>query len=164
MFERLQNAYPFSDLAVDSGKVYVDKLEEMDEELGRRAVTSTIEGSLLFPSIAELCEQYRIVREQDSRLRRDAERQAANAEYDNLPRPPLHEIPTVRDLVERWKPRLLLENAAPGECEDRCGKTGPRYRFEKLALCDNCASMRLRVKMQGEAEDDVVFAPEGESA
>jgi hypothetical protein len=145
MFERMQNHYPFSDLALESGKAYVDTLVEMDEELGRRAVTSVIESSFLFPSIAELLEHYRIVREQRSRVERDEQRKAEQASYDKLPRPPLREIPAAVELMERWEPRLALEQVSDGECAD-CDKDGKRYRYQRLALCADCAASRGRVR------------------
>jgi hypothetical protein len=145
MFKRLQNAYPFSDLVVDSGRLYVDELEKMDEELGRQAVTSVIEGSLLFPSIAELLEHYRIVREQRRRAERDVQRKAQAVAYDNLPRPALRDIPSAVELMERWEPRLALEQVSDGECAD-CDKDGKRYRYNRLALCSDCAFARGRVK------------------
>jgi hypothetical protein len=141
---RLQNAYPFSDLATETGRVYLDALEKMDEGQGERAVRSAIEGQMLFPSIAQLLEHYRIVRELDKRLERDEERRAEAAAYDNLPRVPLREIP---ELLERWEPKLGLELAGEGACED-CEKEGKRYRFERLALCGECAAARSRVRTQ----------------
>jgi hypothetical protein len=102
---------------------------------------------MLFPSIAQLLEHYRIVREFDKRLERDEERRAEAAAYDNLPRPPLREIPAAVELLERWEPKLGLEQAGEGTCED-CEKKGKRYRFERLALCGECAAARSRVRTQ----------------
>ena len=145
LLQRLQNAYPFSDLGYESGREYRAALMEMDEALGRQAVQSAIEGNLLFPSVAQLHEHYRIAREHRNRIVRDEERKAADAAADDWPKVPLREIPEVVALLERWQPKLGLDEAGSGACDD-CAKEGMRYQFGQLAVCGDCAAARARVR------------------
>ena len=132
-------------MPAESGRLYVDELEKMDGELGALAVTSVIEGQTLFPSIGELLEHYRIAREQRNRIQRDEERKAADAAADDWPKVPLREIPEVVALLERWQPKLGLDEAGAGACDD-CGKEAMRYQFGQLAVCGDCAAARARVR------------------
>ena len=95
----------------------------MDEALGRQAVASAIEGQILFPSDRGTAEHYRIAREQRNRIVRDEERKAADAAADDWPKVPLREIPEVVALLERWQPKLGLDEAGAGACDD-CDKEG----------------------------------------
>jgi hypothetical protein len=143
-------AYPRSAPTAETKDLWLIRLGELEVEIGTKAIQSLIDGVKFWPAIAELLEQYEIVREQTARRRSEEKRRARDAAADALPRIPLREIPSVLELQARWVEPLSLPEATAGECDDGCGKTGLRFRLGRVSICADCARRRLRARTKGE--------------
>jgi hypothetical protein len=139
----LQAAHPRTKLEDATVDVWLSELRKLDHRIAETAVRSLVEGVRNWPSIADLGERVAAVREQAARERRDNERHEAERAFDEMPRPPLREIPAAVELIERWvSPPSPLPSAADGVC-DECGRSGARYELGRFCVCRACAARRL---------------------
>jgi hypothetical protein len=144
LFKLLRAAYPEAKRRVgeDTTHVWLAVLRQFDSALGEQAVRSLIGTARRWPSLAELHEQVEIARRQAAEARCDRERQEADELAEELPRPPLEDIPAVRELLDRWAESFGLPPAGPGECE-QCGKEATqRWTLGTFTLCRECVRSR----------------------
>lgn len=153
LWTRLVDAYPAATFTEGTARQYMGEFRPLSFELASAAVDGAIHASRFLPSIAELHQQYVIVREQRERERAAERVRQERLAEDSLPRPALGEIPAVAEYLARLHSvdeRLHLEEVAAGKCDD-CKREGRRYKFVRLALCSGCAVSRFRVKAQVDA-------------
>jgi hypothetical protein len=153
LFALLRAAYPDAKAKIgpDTADLWLEELRRLEATSGETAVRSLIESSRFWPSIAELREQYAVAREQLAREFRAEERRTAERVADQIERPPLREIPAVRDYLERRAPGVGLPEEGAGVCSD-CERQRPRlYRFGKVRVCAEDARSRLRTREKVEA-------------
>jgi hypothetical protein len=149
LFRLLTAAYPRTKVEAETTELWLTELRQFDFSLGGQAVRSLLAVSTFWPSLAEFQEQVTVAREQAARTRRSQEREQAERAVDELPRPPLREVPAVAELMGRWYPAEAsgLAEAVGGPCE-QCGKPSqPRYVLGKFTLCRDC--VRSRRKAEG---------------
>ncbi len=153
LFAELCSAYPNAKVDADTLRIYQRELRPMSHELAKEAVVSAIGTCRFLPTIAELHHHYGIAREQHRR-QQEAERiSTERAIEDELPRPPLKDIPAATEYLAKLhdlEPRLNLESVSDGKCDD-CPKEGARFKFYKLGLCLTCLVRRMKAKEKVEA-------------
>jgi hypothetical protein len=143
----LRAAYPEAKRKVgqDTADLWLGELRRLDTALGDQAVRSLIASARRWPSIAELHEQIEVARRQTAQTERDRERQRADEIAEELPRPPLEEIPAVQELLDRWSETFGLPDAPAGKC-GHCGKEAKRrFVLGQFTLCHDCTRSRRSV-------------------
>lgn len=141
LLKRIRSAFPLALVEEDTIRLYVEKLKMMEHDLATAAVDDLVDAARGFPTIAELREaywrHYRRAVEAREHERRELE--------ERCPPPPeaLEMIARIGRPVDEPDPPKLVE-AEPGECEDRCGETGPRFKVGHRSFCKRCAGNRLR--------------------
>jgi hypothetical protein len=150
LWRLLCSGYPRSKPTDETKGLWLSRLRSLDAVLGAAAIESVIDGVRFWPSMAEFHEHVQIIREQKARARREEERRVADELADNLPRPPLSEIPSVQKLLGRWSVVSGLENAEPGECDDCHREAQMRFVLGPLVLCRECATRRRRAGLIAE--------------
>lgn len=153
LFVELKSAYPNAKVDVDTVRIYQRELKPMNHELAKEAVVSAIGTCRFLPTIAELHHHYAIAREQ-YRRRNEAERvRIERAVEDEMPRPPLKDIPAATEYLAKLhdlEPRLNLERVDEGKCDD-CPTVGSRFKFFALGLCLECLLRRLKAQEKVDA-------------
>lgn len=154
LLDELRSTFPNTQLGNEGARQYVRALKGMSYELGREAVTSSIGSCRFLPTIADLGHHYGIAREQRRRQLEQERRREERIHEDNLPHPPLADIPDVSAYLAKLRgvdEQLHLERVSDGKCDD-CAHVGARFKFAKLALCSEHVASRLRVKAQVDQE------------
>lgn len=153
LFALLTANWPRTKAGETTTELWLDELSRVDHRLGKQAVKGLIATCRYWPSIADLNEQLRQVREQLDRERRDRERQEADRALDALPRPALRDIPGLADRLDRFRTELPLDETESGACDDGCGSHGRRYRIGRRQVCASCARRRVRVQRRLTRDD-----------
>jgi Loader and inhibitor of phage G40P len=147
LLRMLRAAYPTTKVEADTSELWLSELRRLDATIGEQAVRSVIASSRFWPSLAELHEQVEAARRQAAQARRDEERQQADGMAEELPRPPLEEIPEVQALLDRWSESFGLPSADPGAC-DECGEEAKtRFVLGRFTLCRDCTRRRKGVSV-----------------
>jgi hypothetical protein len=161
LLKLLRAAYPEAKRRIgpDTAELWLAELRRLDAERGAEAVRSLIASARRWPSIAELHEQLEIARRQAAEARRDRERQEVEQAAEELPRPPLSEIPAVQELLSRWSESYGLPAAPAGKCGE-CGRQAEqRFQLGRFELCRECTRRRKQASLVERGERQTGAAP-----
>src|SRR6266545_3794158 len=147
----LRAAFPRQPFDRETAAVYAAALLDLDADLGRRAIETLISSSLFFPSIAEIREDYRLLRRYQPQqialeegLPSEEERAAFVAE------------------MRRWTTERFgvsepvstvegLDSVGAGRCDECAEKVRQRWQLGRFALCHGCVTRRRRAVPSGVA-------------